>query len=114
RLRIGERRGTLLNSLATRRYRKREPRWRRVRASSRLEAPTDAPSAQQRPRLKQFRLCDRISLNNPSVYVILFLTRVIKERVTKQLRDSQATPEARCAAVNFGLANYPEVAWWVE
>jgi len=33
------------------------------------------------------------------------------ERVTKPLRDSQATPEARCAAVNLGLANHPEVAW---
>jgi hypothetical protein len=28
------------------------------------------------------------------------------ERATKPLRDSQATPEARCAAVNFGLAVY--------
>jgi len=36
------------------------------------------------------------------------------ERVTKPLRDSQATPEARCAAVNFGFANHPGVAWWFE
>ena len=32
----------------------------------------------------------------------------------KTLRDSQATPEARCAVVNFGFANHPGVAWWFE
>jgi len=36
------------------------------------------------------------------------------ERVTKPLRDLQATPEARCAAVNFVFANHPGVAWWFE
>src|ERR1700747_1703965 len=44
----------------------------------------------------------------------LLIVTILLERVTKPLRDSQATPEARCAAVNFGLANHPGVAWWFE